>query len=82
VSDFLSLQRFYAADEALAAVLQTVSKLAFDEGLFSLKRFHPPWRTMLTAVARCSPDKLPFPELFVDGFDADQIWEELELQVR
>ena len=78
----MCLQRFYAADEKLAAVLQTVSKLAFDEGVYAVKSKSSCLLIVSCAVAKNAPDKLPFPELYVDGFDADQIWEELELQVR
>jgi len=60
-----------------------VAKLAFDEGMHAilLWLFGMPLHTHHVAVAKNAPDKLPFPELYVDGFDADQIWEELELQV-
>mgnify|MGYP005990577525 CR=1 FL=1 len=75
-------QRFYAADEKLAAVLQTVSKLAFDQGTPHASLAADQAHNVYLAVAQNAPDKLPFPELYVDGFDADQIWEELELQVR
>lgn len=35
-----------------------------------------------TAVATTAGDDAPLPELFVDGFDTEQIWEEIKIQVR
>ena len=38
--------------------------------------------TIHCAGAHSACVTVPLPELYVDGFDADQIWEEFEVQVR